>query len=109
MLRITIIEATVLSLFSLRYTKSLILQALPDLFPQKMTGFENIVIVACPLNSIVKDQIDILMSRGILADVLRISENVGTQSLTLFINSSGQPNIVRFRTILLQVYGVGSV
>ncbi len=79
-----LLKQDVIAVFPTGYGKSFIFHALPDLFPQKMTGFENIVIVVCPLNSIVKDQIDVLMSRGISADVLRISENVGTHSLTLF-------------------------
>ncbi len=53
---------------------------------------ENIVIVACPLNSIVKDPINVLMSREISADVLGISENVGTQSLTLLTLLMLKPN-----------------
>jgi hypothetical protein len=60
-----LLKQDVIAVFPTGYGKSFIFHALPDLFPQKMTGFENIVMVVCPLNSIVKDQINVLMSRGI--------------------------------------------
>ena len=45
------------------------------MFPQKAPGLNNIVIVVCPLNFIVKHQIDVLLSRGISAHVLRVSQD----------------------------------
>ena len=51
----------VIGVFPTGYGKSFIFHVLPDLFPQKVPGLNNIVIVVCPLNSIVKDQIDVTM------------------------------------------------
>ena len=82
-----LLNQDVIAVFPTGYGKSFIFHALPNLFPQKMTGCENIVIVVCPLNSIVKDQINVLASRGISAGVLRTSVNVDTQSVTLFNDS----------------------
>ena len=65
----------VIGVFPTGYGKSFIFHVLPDLFPQKVPGLNNIVIVVCPLNSIVKDQIDVLLSRGISAEVLRVSQD----------------------------------
>lgn len=59
------------------FGKSYLFHALPDLFPEKLPGANNIVLVLCPLNSILEDQITVLTSQGIAADVLR----VGTEGL----------------------------
>ena len=82
-----LLNQDVIAVFPTGYGKSFIFHALPNLFPQKMTGCENIVIVVFQLNSIVKDQINVLASRGISTGVLRTSVNVDTQSVTLFNDS----------------------
>ena len=52
------------------YGKSLIFQLLPWILPPKSEGENNIVLVVCPLSSIIKDQISLLNERGIRAAYL---------------------------------------
>ena len=52
------------------FGKSLLFQLLPDFLPVKAD--KNIVIVVCPLNSIIEDQLKVLQDRGITADVLQL-------------------------------------
>jgi len=40
-----------------------------------LISFLNIVLVVCPLNSIIEDQLKVLKARGITADVLQLSVN----------------------------------
>ena len=53
------------------YGKSLIYQLLGDLMPQRVTGSENIVVVVCPLNAIIEDQIRSINSFGISCTSLK--------------------------------------
>ena len=55
------------------FGKSLLFQLLPDFLPVKAD--KNIVIVVCPLNSIIEDQLKVLQKRGIAADVLQINND----------------------------------
>ena len=57
------------------FGKSLLFQLLPDFLPVK--GEKNIVLVVCPLNSIIEDQLKVLEERGISADVLQLSSHMG--------------------------------
>lgn len=88
-----LMKQDVIAVFPTGYGKSFIFHVLPDLFPQKVQGLNNIVIVVCPLNSIVKDQIDVLLTRGISADVLRTSqdENMDRQTTALFNSENVEP------------------
>ena len=62
------------------FGKSLIFHLLPYVLPTK--GAKNIVLVVCPLNSIIEDQLTVLNSRGISANVLvRRSQNSITDEL----------------------------
>ena len=56
------------------FCKSLLFQLFPDFLPVK--GEENIVLVVCPLNSIIEDQLKVLEERGISADVLQLSSQM---------------------------------
>ena len=51
-----------------------VIAVLPDFLPVKSES--NIVIVACPLNSIIENQVFVLNERGIPADVLRVKEKM---------------------------------
>ena len=55
------------------FGKSLLFQPLPDFLPVKAD--RNIVIVVCPLNSIIEDQLKVLQKRGITADVLQLNND----------------------------------
>ena len=46
---------------------------LPDIFPQKIPGKDNIVLVICPLNSIIEDQLATLQASSIKAEVLNLN------------------------------------
>lgn len=46
---------------------------IPDFLPVKAD--KNIVIVVCPLNSIIEDQLKVLQKRGITADVLELNND----------------------------------
>ena len=50
------------------FGKSLLFQLLPNLLPIKAD--KNIVIVVCPLNAIMDDQLKVLKDRKVAADVL---------------------------------------
>lgn len=63
------------------FGKSLLFQLLPDILPTKTTS--NVVIVVCPLTSIIEDQLKVLKGMGINAAVLR-TENVKEARDTLF-------------------------
>ena len=55
------------------FGKSLVFQLLLDFLPVKAD--KNIVIVVCPLNSIIEDQLKVLQKRGITADVLQLNND----------------------------------
>ena len=52
------------------FGKSILFQLLPDVLATKSTS--NIVIVVCPLTSIISDQVQVLATMGIKAGVLRV-------------------------------------
>ena len=60
----------VLTVFPTGFGKSILFQLLPKFFPVKADN--NIVIVVCPLNSIIEDQLKILEDKGVTAGVFRI-------------------------------------
>ncbi|XP_057302688.1 ATP-dependent DNA helicase Q1-like [Hydractinia symbiolongicarpus] len=64
------------------YGKSLIFQLLPDVIPQKST--RNIVIVVCPLSSIIEDQVQFLNSVGISAMSLHCNNSSTSSYESLF-------------------------
>ena len=66
------------------FGKSMLFQLLPDFIPVKTT--KNIVIVVCPLNSIIEDQLKVLNVRRITADVLQLGVNEKEPTETLFGN-----------------------
>ncbi|XP_066910993.1 ATP-dependent DNA helicase Q1-like [Clytia hemisphaerica] len=65
----------VVSILPTGYGKSLIFQLLPWILPQKSPGKGNIVIVVCPLTSIISDQINVLKNLGVKAVTLPTSWN----------------------------------
>ena len=64
------------------FGKSLLFQLLPDFLPVKLD--RNIVIVVCPLNSIIEDQLKVLQDRGITADVLQLTSDDREATDSLF-------------------------
>ena len=68
----------VLAVLPTGFGKSLLFHLLPELLPRKSEN--NIVIVVCPLNSIIEDQIKILTGRNIPAAVLQL-EHEKTETL----------------------------
>ena len=62
------------------FGKSLLYQLLPDILPMKT--IQNIVIVVCPLTSIIEDQLKVLKDMGINASVFRSKR--GEKNDTLF-------------------------
>lgn len=55
------------------FGKSILFHLLPHFIPVKKR--KNIVIVVCPLNSIIEDQLRVLRDRNITSDVLQIAKN----------------------------------
>ena len=64
------------------FGKSMLFHLLPHFIPVKKT--KNIVIVVCPLNSIIEDQLKVLKARGITADVLQLAVNMNEPAENLF-------------------------
>ena len=64
------------------FGKSVLFHLLPHFIPVKKT--KNIVIVVCPLNSIIEDQLKVLKARGITADVLQRAVNMTEPAENLF-------------------------
>ena len=64
------------------FGKSLLFQLLPDFLPLKAN--QNIVIVVCPLNSIIEDQLKVLEERGVAADVLQLATDGWAATESLF-------------------------
>ena len=67
------------------FGKSLLYQLLPDILPTKT--IQNIVIVVCPLTSIIEDQLKVLKDMGINASVFRSKR--GEKNDTLFDQTKG--------------------
>ena len=66
------------------FGKSMLFHLLPHFIPVKTT--RNIVIVVCPLNSIIEDQLKVLKDRRITADVLQLAVNEKEPAENLFGN-----------------------
>lgn len=65
------------------FGKSLLFQLLPDFLSVKRG--KNIVLVVCPLNSIIEDQLTVLEERGISAGVLQLSNDERRECESLFV------------------------
>ncbi|XP_057309856.1 ATP-dependent DNA helicase Q1-like [Hydractinia symbiolongicarpus] len=61
------------------FGKSLLFHLLADFLPRK--SVQNIVLVVCPLNSIIEDQLKVLEVRGIGAGVLHLEQTVVPEKL----------------------------
>ena len=72
------------------FGKSLLFQLLPDFFPVKAD--KNIVIVVCPLNSIIEDQLKVLQERGVTADVLQLASDEWETTESLFQSKNNEDN-----------------
>ena len=82
----------VLAVFPTGYGKSLIFQLLPMLFcgeerekggivPSSLTDLTSIVLVICPLNSLINDQVQKLLTTGLRVAVINIqSSECGTET-----------------------------
>ena len=79
----------VVCVLSTGYGKSLLFHLLPQLLPVKSTN--NIVIVVCPLISIIEDQVKKLQSRNISVAVLHAGDGLSFEISKLFIKSN-MPN-----------------
>ena len=64
------------------YGKSLLFQLLPTFLPTKTDN--NIVIVVCPLNAIIEDQLKVAKNIGIKAEVLQLVDHCMQVAETLF-------------------------
>ena len=64
------------------FGKSMLFHLLLHFIPVKKT--KNIVIVVCPLNSIIEDQLKVLKARGITANVLQLAVNMNEPAENLF-------------------------
>jgi ATP-dependent DNA helicase RecQ len=74
----------VLSILPTGFGKSLLFQLLPDLLPVNKSS-QNIVLVVCPLSSIIEDQISALNLIGIPAEIL---PNIDEDSSHLYNSES---------------------
>ena len=77
------------------YGKSVLFQLLPYILPQKdkKDVNDNIVLVVCPLNSIIEDQIRFLCSIGIQCGTLRVRGSTQNKhSYKLFSNTDASTN-----------------
>ena len=82
----------VFAVFPTGYGKSILFQVLPDLFPQKSPGKDNIVLVICPLNSIIEDQLATLQAYNIKAEVLNFNlQSTCNKDLELFPDNEAGP------------------
>ena len=72
------------------FGKSMLFHLLPHFIPVKTS--KNIVIVVCPLNSIIEDQLKVLRDRRITADVLKLAVNKSKPAENLFRNERQEPN-----------------
>ena len=53
---------------------------------------KNIVLVVCPLNSIIEDQLKVLKERGISADVLQLVRDDSADCESLFCSEKDDPD-----------------
>ena len=85
----------VIAILPTGYGKSLMFHLLPWVLPVKTRGENNIVLVVCPLSSIIKDQISVLNERGIRAESLPniIDEKKRTVDSDLFPCDQSRPDI----------------
>ena len=68
------------------YGKSLVFHLLPWNIPVKSKGEKNIVLVVCPLSSIIRDQISGLKERGIRVDSLpNVMEDGNYKKLQIYL------------------------
>ena len=74
----------VIGVLPTRFGKSILFHLLPHFIPVKT--IKNIVIVVCPLNSIIEDQLKVLKARRITADVLQLAVNEKELAENLFGN-----------------------
>ena len=72
------------------FGKSLLFQLLPDFLPVK--GEKNIVLVVCPLNSIIEDEFKVLKDRGVSADVLQLVRDDSADCESLFCSEKDDPD-----------------
>lgn len=71
------------------FGKSLLFQLLPDFLPVKSE--KNIVLVVCPLNSIMEDQLKVLKDIGVSADVLELARDECFDCASLFHSENDGP------------------
>jgi len=74
----------VIGVLPTRFGKSILFHLLPHFIPVKTN--KNIVLVVCPLNSIIEDQLKVLKAWRITADVLQLSVNEKEPAENLFGN-----------------------
>ncbi|XP_057308145.1 ATP-dependent DNA helicase RecQ-like [Hydractinia symbiolongicarpus] len=72
------------------FGKSLLFHLLADFLPRK--SVQNIVLMVCPLNSIIEDQLKVLEVRGIGAGVLHLEQTVVPEKL-FSCDENGEPEI----------------
>ena len=72
------------------FGKSLLFQLLPNFLPVK--GEKNIVLVVCPLNSIIEDQLKVWKDRGVSADVLQLVRDDSADCESLFCSDKDDPD-----------------
>ena len=63
---------------------------LPSSFPVK--GEKNIVLVVCPLNSIIEDRLKVLKDKGVSADVLELVRDDSVDCESLFCSEKEDPD-----------------
>ena len=72
------------------FGKSLLFQLLPDFLPVK--GEKNIVLVVCPLNSIIEDRLKVWKDRGVSANVLQLVRDDSADCESLFCSEKDDPD-----------------
>lgn len=55
-------------------------------------GEKNIVLVVCPLNSIIEDQLKVLKDRGVSSDVLQLVSDDSQDCESLFCSEKDDPD-----------------
>ena len=70
----------VIGIFPTGFGKSLIFQLLPDIMSPVSTSVKNIVLVVCPLNSIIRDQMNMLMNLGYPCGMLGFEDKSKTSN-----------------------------
>ena len=69
-----------IGIFPTGFGKSLIFQLLPDIMSPVSTSVKNIVLVVCPLNSIIHDQMNMLMNLGYPCGMLGFEDKSKTSN-----------------------------